>query len=225
MPKKESRSESAYHQLKQAIRDGTLKPGHRMREVDIAEQFGISRTPAREAIRRLEIDGLVSFVPRHGAVISKLDHQQTMQLYDAREVLEGASARFAAQHASAAEIEELEELISSEPELAHAPLQLADLNRVFHEALYRAAHNRYLERALLGMRDSMLLLGGTSLQVGGRYETAHAEHSAIVAAIAARDPEAAEVAACAHIRNAQRARLKLMRHELVDSQNPSADYA
>jgi DNA-binding GntR family transcriptional regulator len=210
-----SRGEDAYQQLKQAIRNGTLAPGARVREVEIADRFGISRTPAREAIRRLESEGLVSFVPRHGAVISKLDHQATMELYDLREILEGSAAGFAARHASSAEIEELEELISAEPELADNPGQLADLNQLFHSALYRAAHNRFLERALIGLRDSMMLMGGTSLKVKGRFEAAHAEHLAIVAAIAQRNVEDAERAARAHIRGAQRARLKLMRAELV----------
>lgn len=212
-----SRSEDAYRQLKDAIRKGTLPPGTRVREIEIAERFGISRTPAREAIRRLESDGLISFVPRQGAVISKLDHQQTMELYDLREILEGSAAGFAARHASAAEIEELGELIAAEPELRSHPDQLADLNQLFHGALYRAAHNRFLERSLLGLRDAMALLGGTTLAIAGRFETAHAEHLAILDAIRQRDPDEAERAARDHIRNAQRARLKLMRAELVGS--------
>lgn len=220
-----SRGEVAYRRLKEAIQIGNLQPGTRVREVEIAERFGISRTPAREAIRRLESEGLISFVPRYGAVISKLDHQETMELYDLREILEGSAARFAARHASAAEIEELEELISSEPSLADNPDQLADLNRVFHAALYRAAHNRFLERALLGLRDSMALLGGTSLRVQGRQQTAHDEHLAIVSAIADRNPEDAEKAAQTHIRNAQRARLKLMRDDLMSGAGKATDDA
>jgi DNA-binding GntR family transcriptional regulator len=216
-----SLAEDAYQRLKDAIRKGTLAPGTRVREVEIAERFGISRTPAREAIRRLETEGLVSFVPRHGAVISKLDHQETMELYDLREILEGAAAGFAARHASAAEIEELAELIAAEPELAEKPDQLADLNQIFHAALYRAAHNRFLERSLIGLRDSMALLGGTSLRVAGRFETAHDEHVAIISAIAARDADKAEQAAKAHIRGAQRARLKLMRASLVAGEDGS----
>ena len=214
-----SLSQDAYLRLKEAIRKGTLAPGTRVREVEIAHRFGISRTPARDAIRRLESEGLISFVPRHGAIVSKLDHQATMELYDLREILEGAAAAFAARHASAAEIEELEELIAAEPELEKKPDQLADLNQLFHSSLYRAAHNRFLERTLIGLRDSMALLGGTSLKVKGRFQTAHDEHVAIVSAIAARDVEKAEQMAMAHIRNAQRARLKLMRASLVAGGN------
>ncbi|ESR25527.1 GntR family transcriptional regulator [Lutibaculum baratangense] len=210
-----SRGEIAYQKLKQAIQDGTLPPGTRVREVEIADRLSISRTPAREAIRRLESEGLISFVPRHGAIISRLDHQQTMELYDLREVLEGTAAAFAARHASAAEIEELEEMVASEEAIRGDPHQLAELNRLFHSALYRAAHNRYLERSLINLRDSMALLGGTSLRVEGRYETAHAEHLETIQAVAARDPERADAAARRHIRHAQRARLKIMREELL----------
>ena len=210
-----SRGEAAYRQLKDAIQAGSLAPGTRVREVEIAERFGISRTPAREAIRRLESKGLISIVPHQGAVIASLDHQQTMELYDLREILEGSAAAFAARHASAAEIEELAELVASEPPFAGQPERLAELNRIFHASLYRAAHNRFLERALLGLRDSMALLGGTSLKVEGRYETAHAEHQAIIEALNARDEASAEAAARAHIRNAQRARLKLMRATMM----------
>lgn len=210
-----SRSETAYQQLKRAMQAGELAPGTRIRETEIAEKYNISRTPVREAIRRLEADGLISFVPHHGAVVSKLDHQQTMELYDLREVLEGTAAAFAARHASDAEIAELEELIANEEPIRNDPQKLADLNRLFHSVLFRAAHNRFLERSLLGLRDSMMLLGKTTLGISGRYETAHAEHSEVVTAIANRDPEAAEAAARKHIRNAQRARLKMMREDLL----------
>lgn len=210
-----SRSEAAYQQLKDAIKKGEMAPGTRVREVEIAERFGISRTPAREAIRRLESEGLISFVPHNGAVVAKLDHQQTMELYDMREVLEGTAASFAARHASTAELEELEDLIASETEVVEDPDQLANLNRLIHSAIYRAAHNRFLEKSLLGLRDSMALLGGTTLGIEGRCAAAHQEHLAILDAIRERDEARAEQAARAHIRNAQRMRLKLMRRDLV----------
>ena len=92
---------------------------------------------------------------------------------------------------------------------------LAQLNRAFHAALYRAGHNRYLLKALLSLGDAMILLGGTTLAVPDRFPVAHAEHQDIVKAIAERDPDRAEAAARSHIRNAQRARLKLLRARLV----------
>ncbi|MBC6717891.1 MAG: GntR family transcriptional regulator [Aurantimonas coralicida] len=210
-----SRGETAYQQLKAAIQAGEMPPGSRVRELEIAERLGLSRTPAREAIRRLEAEGLISFTPRFGAVVSKLDHQETIELYDIREVLEGAAAGFAARHASVAEIEELEELIASEVDHFGQSKSMADLNRLIHSAIYHAAHNRFLKRSLIGLRDSMALLGGTTLRLPGRDESAHNEHLAILAAIKGRDPKTANEAAQIHIRNAQRSRLKLMRQEYL----------
>ncbi len=212
------RSEIAYQQLMEAIQHGVLKPGTRIREVEIADRFGISRTPVRDAIRRLESDGLVIHVPRQGAVIKQLDHREVIELYEIREVLEGTAARYAARHASdleAAELEELNDLMSSDP---RDPVKVADANRLFHSALYRSANNRYLIQALKSLTDAMALLGGTgtTLQAEDRIQTAHAEHLAIIEAIRNRDPDAADEAARLHIRNAQRIRMRLCRDELSD---------
>ena len=130
-------------------------------------------------------------------------------------VTAATAAAFAARHASAAEIAELEDLVADEEPIRDDPHKLAELNRLFHSVLTKAAHNRFLERALFGLRDSMALLGPTTLAVAGQYETAHAEHIAMVKAVANRDPEAAEAAARSHIRNAQRARLKVMREDIL----------
>lgn len=212
-----ARGEDAYEQLKSSIEAGELLPGTRLREAELAGQLGVSRTPVREAIRRLEAEGLVSMMPRSGAVVAALDHQSMMELYDFRCVLEGMAARLVARHASDVEIDEIRELIASEVPLADDPSRLAELNRQLHSLLYRAARNRYLERTLLSLRSAMTLLGGTTMRIEGRSMTAHAEHQAILAAIEARDPDAAEAAARQHLLNAQRARLKLTRAALLDN--------
>jgi DNA-binding GntR family transcriptional regulator len=208
---KSSLSQSVYATLKELISTGALSPGSRVREIELAERLEVSRTPIREALRRLETDGLLAHEPHEGLIVAKLDHQAVIELYSMREVLEGTAARFAARHASEAEIQELAELVASEMEIAHDAVVLARLNQALHGALYRAGHNRYLLRSLHSLRDAMVLLGGTTLALPSRSETAHAEHLAIVSAIRDHDPEAAEEAARAHIRNAQRARLKLLR--------------
>ncbi|HYH39797.1 MAG TPA: GntR family transcriptional regulator [Azospirillum sp.] len=212
-----SRGEWAYGRLKKEIESGTMAPGSRVRENEIAERLGISRTPVREALRRLESEGLVVHAPHQGSIIAELDHQAVIELYDMRETLEGTAARYAARHASEAEIQDLTELVESEQENAGDIAALAQLNRAFHAALYRAGHNRYLLKALLSLSDAMILLGGTTLAVPDRFPAAHAEHLAIIAAITERDPDRAEAAARTHIRNAQRARLKLLRLRLVGS--------
>ncbi|MGV6872220.1 GntR family transcriptional regulator [Pseudochelatococcus sp. B33] len=216
------RGETAYTRLKNEIANGEMAPGSRVREVEIAERLKISRTPVREALRRLEADGLITHVPHLGAVVAKLDHQAVIELYGMREVLESTAARYAARHASEAEVQDLADIVATEMDHADNPSALAQINRTFHAGLYHAAHNRFLLKALGSLSDAMILLGGTTLFVDSRSVTAHEEHLAIVGAIAARDADAAEEAARLHIRNAQRARLKLLRAEMMDGNGPNA---
>jgi len=209
----ESRGEIAYGRLKEAIQAGDLTPGQRIRENEMASWLEMSRTPVREALRRLEADGLLTFAPYRGMVISELDHQAVMELYSMREVLEGTAAGLAARHASDAEIEVLRDIVSNELLDADNPRRIASQNKHFHGALYRAAHNRYLLKTLNVLSDAMALLGMTTMAITGRSTTAHGEHLAVVAAIEARDPTTAEAAMREHIRMAQRARLRLMFNE------------
>jgi DNA-binding GntR family transcriptional regulator len=179
----------------------------------MASWLEMSRTPVREALRRLEADGLLTFAPYRGMVISELDHQAVMELYSMREVLEGTAAGLAARHASDAEIAVLKDIVATELDEMDNARRIASQNRHFHGALYRAAHNRYLLKTLNVLSDAMALLGMTTMAITGRSETAHGEHLAVVAAIEAQDPAGAEAAMREHIRMAQRARLRLMFQE------------
>jgi DNA-binding GntR family transcriptional regulator len=204
-------SERAYRSLLDSIQQGTVKPGERMREVELANSLGISRTPIREALGRLINEGLLVNDPVKGLIIAELDHSEVNELYAMREVLEGTAARFAAQHASDVEISILFELVERDRGLAiDQPQSLAANNRLFHDTLYRAAHNRYLVKTLNTLRETMALLGQTTLAKQGRSDKAIEEHLAIVNAIKCRDANAAEIAAREHIRAAHRTRLKLM---------------
>jgi len=209
-PAGEPRGETAYLRLKEAIRSGELKPGQRVRENEMAEMLDVSRTPVREAFRRLEADGLLSFAPYRGMVISELDHQAIMELYFMREVLEGTAAGLAAHRASEAEVAILQELVALDPGSKGQPASVAGHNRRYHSALYHAAHNRYLLKTLNVLQDAMALLGPTTMEVEGRSEEAKKEHAAIVDAIAAKDAELAERLMRQHIRGAQKARLHLL---------------
>lgn len=204
-------SEQAYRSILEAIQNGTLRPGARMREVELAKSLGISRTPVREALGRLIGEGLAVNDPVRGMIIAELDYASVNELYAMREVLEGTAARFAAQHASEAEITILLELIERERQLAGASAaDMVNHNRVFHDTLYRAAHNRYLVKTLSTLRETMVLLGRTTLASQSRPAQAVDEHLSIVAAIRDRAPDAAEAAARHHIRAAHHSRLKLM---------------
>ncbi|PKR52989.1 GntR family transcriptional regulator [Thalassospira marina] len=206
------RGEVAYRKLLAAIQHGELKPGTRIREVEVAEKFDISRTPVRDAIRRLESDGLLIHVPRQGAVIKELDHREVIELYEIREVLEGTAARYAARHASELEIAELEDLNELMLKNGSDQIKVAEINRLFHQALYRMGNNRYLIDALNSLSNAMALLGGTTLQYDGRPQSAYDEHRDIVENIRAGNGDGADAAARLHIRNAQRLRIRLLRN-------------
>lgn len=198
--------QGAYERIRSAIRDGSLGPGDRVTETDLAARFGVSRTPVRQAIARLEAEGLLTHEPRRGLSVTRPDHQQVVELYVMREILEGAAARLAAQHASDTELAAMAELVEDEPKAFGDARRLAEVNQRLHGLLYLAAHNRYLLRSLEQLAATMALLPSL-LTRSGRAEQAHAEHRAILNALLQRDGDVAEAAARAHVRAAQRHRL------------------
>lgn len=195
--------------LLDAIDRGELPPGTRLVEADLAERFGVSRTPVREALNRLETQGVVARDPRRGAVVATLDYDQLGELYAVRAVTEGFAARMAARHAAPAEIALLHEMVETDRARIDDAAALSQANKAFHRQLHRASHNRYLVQMLDAMRRSLALLSHTSLIWPGRGAQSVDEHARIVAAIAARDEDAAEAAARQHIENALGARLRL----------------
>lgn len=204
-----SRADQAYRFIVDDIQSGRLAPGTRLREIELAEMTGLSRTPVREALSRLQHEGLLTMDATRGLIVTELDYSMTSELYAMREVLEGTAARLAARHASDVEIEFLREINARDAQLTSAEA-LAANNRLFHETLYRCAHNRYLVKTLNTLQESMMLLGHTTLATPGRAESSRAEHGAIVEALAHRDPDAAESAARAHISTAYRIRLDML---------------
>ena len=202
-----TRSDQAYSYIVEGIQSGRLSPGTRLRETELAELTGLSRTPIREALSRLQLEGLLTMDAARGLIVTELDHSMASELYAMREVLEGTAARLAARHASDVEIDFLREINVRDAQLTSSDA-LAANNRLFHETLYRCAHNRYLVKTLNTLQESMMLLGRTTLAAPGRAESSRAEHAAIVEALARRDPDAAEQAARAHIIAAYRIRLE-----------------
>jgi DNA-binding GntR family transcriptional regulator len=203
-----SRSEHAYRRLRDAIQQGQFASGHRVMEVEIADWLNLSRTPVRDAIRRLEGEGILEHEPRNGLIVAHLDRQAVMELYAMREVLEGTAARLCARHASDIEVQSLLDLVERERQLEGRHEALAQHNRRFHEAIHRGAHNRYLEKSLAAVNDSMWLLGSPLMLLPERAQTAAKEHATLAEKIAQRDAEAAEKAARSHVQAAQRERLK-----------------
>ena len=203
-------ADDAYRALHERILTGTLKPGMKLREAEIAESLGLSRTPVREALRRLESDGLIAHEAHKGAVVRQLDYQAISELYQIREVLEGTAAGLAARQISEVELGALEDMLDVQHAARHDAAEASRLNRIFHRTLCHCAHNRYLIEMLDGLDLSMMLLGRSTLGLDERKDAAIEEHRAILAAIAERDAAAAEEAARAHIRAAHRARLRIV---------------
>lgn len=201
---------AAYNRLLDALREGQLNPGDRLRETELAARFGVSRTPVREAIRQLEADGIVTHVPRQGASIRTLDYAEVMDLYEMRAVLEGTAARLAARAASGIEIEELFDMNQTLKGTGIAADAFV-LNRQFHAAILDAAKNRFLSRSITSLQKALMILGPTTLTEPDRAEKAVAEHFGVLDAIKSRDGELAEAAMRAHIEAAQRVRVRALR--------------
>lgn len=198
----------AYALILEAVDRGELAPGQRLVETDIAERLGVSRTPVREALQRLEAHGVVTREGR-SLRVATLDHSELGELYEVRRVVEGLAARLAARHAAPEEIEVLREMVEVDRALLKDPTALALSNRRFHRQMHRASHNRYLIQMLEAMRRTMALLSSTTLMSPGRGIESLAEHDRIVTAIEARDEAVAQSAAETHISNAFRTRLML----------------
>lgn len=208
----------AYRLILEAIDAGLYRPGDRLVESELAERFGVSRTPIREALQRLETQSMLARDGR-SLIVASLDHNQLAELYVVRAELEGLAARLAAKHASPEEVKVLGDMVADDRAFLDNPEAMSRANRRFHKLIHLASHNRYLVQQLDLVHRSMALLATTSLAAEGRSAAALGEHDAIVRAIAAGDGDGAQTALRAHISKAFETRLKL------DSRRSSGDAA
>ncbi|MEL7100645.1 MAG: GntR family transcriptional regulator [Pseudomonadota bacterium] len=197
----------AYGMILEAIDVGVFRPGDRLVESDLAERFGVSRTPVREALQRLETQSLLTRDGR-SLIVASLDHNQMAELYVVRRELEGLAASLAAQHATTEEKRILREMVEADNALIDDPPALARANRRFHKQVHLASHNRYLVQQLDLVYRTMALMATTSLAAQGRTSIAQSEHDAIVRGIEAGDADAAGEALRNHISVAFMTRLQ-----------------
>lgn len=197
----------AYSLIVEAIDGGTYKPGDRLVESELADRFGVSRTPVREALQRLETQSMVKRDGR-SLIVATLDHNQLAELYTVRTELEALAARLAARHAAPEELRVLQAMIDEDRQHLKDAKALARSNRRFHHQIHLASHNRYLVQQLDIVHRNMALMAQSSLAVEGRPKTALAEHQAIVDALVSGDGPAAESALRAHISKAFETRLR-----------------
>ncbi|MEZ5750771.1 MAG: GntR family transcriptional regulator [Paracoccaceae bacterium] len=208
MTEQRSPTLDAYTLILAAIDEGIYRPGDRLVESELAERFGVSRTPIREALQRLETQSLLSRDGR-SLIVASLDHNQLAELYVVRAELEGLAARLAAKHATVEEVRVLRDMVSEDRRLVQDPRALSRANKRFHKQIHLASHNRFLIQQLDLVHRSMALLATTSLEAEGRGKAALDEHEAMVDAIARGDGDAADQALRTHISRAFETRLKL----------------
>ena len=214
---KENQAIGCYQQLLTQIQGGQLKPGDYLREQAIAEALSISRTPVREALRRLESDGLVTSEPRFGMVVRDLSYAEVIELYQIREVLERTAAQMSARVITEVELQELEVIQSRMEKARHDAREIALINHTFHVAILNSAKNRYLWKALESVQKAMLILGPSTMEFPERAETAIEEHRSLLDALRARDVTLAEKVMGEHLTNAQRYRLKQFHKRATDA--------
>ncbi|MDI3499572.1 MAG: hypothetical protein PWP50_616 [Synergistaceae bacterium] len=205
--------EAAFEKIKEAIIKGHFKPGEKLVEQTLAQEMGVSRTPVREAIRRLEAEGFVVSIPRKGVVVSRADKEEIVQLYSIRAELEGLAARWAIENADEDDMRKLDEAISRmEETAASGDLDgVVQSNALFHDAIAQASKSRILCTLLKTLQDNIQRFRFQSLHLPGRPEAALAEHKEIVAAIKEKKTEEADRLLKEHLQNARAAALAHMK--------------
>lgn len=212
LPGRRPRAQELYEALRNAILRGELEPGERLVEETIAGLASVSRTPVREALRKLEVDGLVRESGR-GMVVVDFSYDDLAELCAVRETLEGLACRLAAVSRSELELAALRRIMEDiRAATARADVsRLVVLNNAFHETVWQAARNRYLAHQLRTLRGLIERLQTTTLRVPERRREAMLEHEAILDAIERGDADSAERLARDHMRKAMALRLALRR--------------
>ena len=214
--KHEPQSAVCYEYLVSKMQRGELVSGMSVTEQGVADELGISRTPAREALRRLESDGLVVSEPRFGMKVTELGYIETLELYEAREALEMAAVEICAEKISDIEIAELEILQEQMAGSVRDPSRMASLNYAFHKALLNAVKNRYLTMSFEVIQKTLAILGPTTLANTERAEESLTEHQELIQCLKQGDSAGARKVMGRHLSNAKRIRLRQINQRLVD---------
>ena len=198
-----------FRRLREDILSGVYKENEELREISIGEEMGVSRTPVREALRQLELEGLVSIIPNKGAYVTGISLKDVHDIYMIRSMLEGLCTRWATRYITEEQIEELEEVIllsefhlkkkSTAGKDGEKAQQVSELDGKFHKVLYHASNSRILEHVLSDFHKYVKMARTMSVEEEHRAERSIGEHRAILEAIKARDEELAERLANEHI--------------------------
>ena len=197
--------EVVYETLREAIRNGALTPGERLMEIQLAEELGVSRTPVREAIRKLELERFVVMLPRRGTYVANLSLKDINEVFEIRAALDGLAAGLAAERITEEELEQMERLLVEIADCIeqHNNQKIVEADEAFHDILYRASRNERLVGIICNLREQFTRFRSVSINYPGRLQNTLEEHRQPVEAIAQRNPEAAQQKAREHIENAE----------------------
>ena len=208
--------------LRNAIVSGILQPGERLMEIQVAEELGVSRTPVREAIRKLELEGFVVMIPRRGTYVSDLSIKDINEVYEVRTALDVLAAELAAERITEEELEEMERLLVEIGEY----IEIYDMDKIveadskFHDILYRASRNERLVGIINNLREQLTRFRSLSMSYPGRLKDMLGEHTRLVEALGQRNVALAKNLAGEHMANAEQTLLKNM---LERRQNAEAE--
>ena len=196
--------------LRQAIKEGVLKPGERLMEIQLADELGVSRTPIREAIRQLEQEGFVVMVPRRGTYVADISLKDIAQVFEIRSALEELSAGLAAERITPDELESLERILVEINEFIDKGEfdKIVDADIRFHDILYHASRNTRLVDILHNLREQMLRFRSVSMHYPGRLAATWEEHRQMVENIANHNSAMARKVAKKHMENSEKTLLK-----------------
>ncbi|WP_088188629.1 GntR family transcriptional regulator [Desulfosporosinus sp. FKA] len=204
--------EIVFESMREAILNGVLEPGERLMEIQLAEEMGVSRTPVREAIRKLELENFVVMIPRKGAYVAGVSLKDVADVFEIRSALEGLAAGLAAERVTDEELEQMEQALFYRAHEGEMDLeQIVKSDTDFHALVYKASRNERLIQILANLREQIQRFRSTSLAVPGRNKDAIEEHRMIVEALRNHNSEEAQALAMAHIVTAENVMFETLR--------------
>jgi DNA-binding GntR family transcriptional regulator len=211
-------SEFVYRSLKERIISGSLAPDSRLIELTIAAEFGVSRTPVREALKRLAVENLVHADPARGIIVHAPDARRIEDVFVVREALDGLASRLAAHRITPSELARLQVVVESMEEAIKAGRRehVVVANTHFHDVIYAAAGNEVLERLGRDLREFVRRFTTLPFASPDRVDQVLNEHRAIFDALERHDPDAAEAASNAHLAAARENVVRMQLKEFAE---------
>lgn len=198
--------------LRNAIIEGVLKPGERLMEIQVSEELGVSRTPVREAIRKLELEGFVVMIPRRGTYVSDLSIKDINEVFEVRTALDVLAAGMAAERITVDELEQMERLLVELGEYIEQNdiEKIVEADSKFHDLLYSASRNTRLVGIINNLREQLTRFRSLSMSYPGRLKEMLGEHTRLVESLGLRNVSLAKRLAGEHMANAEQTLLKNM---------------